>query len=165
MEKITVATDRFDFLLEGHQILVEDIAKVVGEKYLITDNNREQVAVCIHICDFHYYKKSVFLKSDINNMKPIDTTDRNDFKQKIMTAIKETGKPYINIRFKKSIYGETAWIYFGISKIAIDSDMFEQDISKEDFIIDYSQQSDLMISKLKEYYGENYLRYTKLKNI
>lgn len=91
----------------------------------------------------------------------------SDFKQKILDAIKEVGKPCISIRFKKSIYGETAWIYFGISKIAIDSDMFEQDISKEDFIIDYSQQSNLMIAKLMDHYGDNYQnqKYIKFKKI
>ena len=90
----------------------------------------------------------------------------SDFKHKILAAISKTKKPCLAIRFTNSMtYGQTAWIYFGISKIAMDENMFKKDIPEEDFMLDYSQQSDLMVCKLKDRYGEDYAKFVRLKNM
>jgi len=86
------------------------------------------------------------------------------FKEKIQNLLKSVGKPYLRLRIRKSIYGKTAFIYFGQPQltIAIDEDTFGIDVPIEDLKIYISQSSDYMIYLLKERYGQNWSKYVKV---
>lgn len=61
MKNITISAEQFDCLLKGFQVPVNDILKDVGEKYTLTDNNRELTAICIFSYNFHTWKKTIFV--------------------------------------------------------------------------------------------------------
>lgn len=84
MEKVIITKDEFDFLQNEHQITVENIEMEVGEKYLLTDSEREQVAVCVFAYNFSTYTKSIFAKCEHNTQKiTLSNEGKNDLLKEI----------------------------------------------------------------------------------
>jgi hypothetical protein len=101
----------------------------------------------------------------------IKTSDKSDFKNKVIEVLNLLGKPYEKVIFKKDTYGNngelTAFVYFGIKsltnaicEISIDEGAYDWD----DVKIDLSQASDVMVYRLKEHYGDDWRKYVKMKN-
>lgn len=78
MEKIIITEKQFDLLLQGYQISVEDIVKEVGQEYILTDNNREQIAICVFTYLFPKWSKSLFIRSDWREIIGNDSNQNNN---------------------------------------------------------------------------------------